>query len=68
MQRLTGKPELYPRPTKLALARMTGLSASAVTRSFDDPAAAVLNYYWDVADDLDRVMEFDGPGGGRARG
>jgi hypothetical protein len=57
---LTGVPRLLPRPSKQALGRRVGLRPWQVTRCFQDGSAKWLNYLWDVANDLDLIMEWKG--------
>lgn len=59
-----GHPVLLPRPSRKLLAKATGMSASTVTRCFDDPLARELNIYWDTADDLEAILRFVVPKGG----
>jgi hypothetical protein len=61
IQRLTGTPELLPRPSRTQLAEEVGLSKADVTKCFDDETARELNLYWEMALDLDAVMKFKGP-------
>lgn len=65
---LTGTPDLRLRPTMQQLAKLTGLSKSDVTRCFQDKSARELNLFWEIALDLDQVMVFRRPGGGRPAG
>lgn len=57
----TGAPKLLPRPTQKALAARVGLSESAVSRCLKDREARELRLYWEMADDLDQIMNFKGP-------
>jgi hypothetical protein len=60
-QRITGTPELLPRPTKMQLAKETGLSKPVVSKCFKDDSARELKLYWEIALNLARVMAFQGP-------
>lgn len=57
----TGVPELLPRPTQRELALRVGISETDVSRCFKDPQARELKYCWDLAYDLNRIMEWNGP-------
>lgn len=52
----TGSPKLLPRPTQRQLARQLGVSQASVYRCLTDPAARDLQYLWEMAVDLDRIM------------
>jgi len=52
----TGTPILLPRPTLEELARRTGISPSTVSRCLKDPEARELQFLWELAVDLDRLM------------
>lgn len=56
----TGLPELLPRPTQQQLAEMLGITKSDVSRCLNDPSARELQVYWNLADDLDRIMDWPG--------
>lgn len=51
-----GEPRLLPRPQQQELARLVGVSEAGVSRCFRDPAARELRYLWELADDLDRLL------------
>jgi predicted RNA-binding Zn-ribbon protein involved in translation (DUF1610 family) len=51
-----GEPRLLPRPQQQELARLAGVSKAAVSRCFRDPGARELRYLWELADDLDRLL------------
>lgn len=53
-----GAPELLPRPTQRALARLAGTTEMTVGRCLRDPAARELQFLWKLASDLDRIMEY----------
>jgi len=59
-QSRTGEARLLPRPTKEILARQLSVHPSSVTRAFQDEKARDLNYLWELANDLERIMEFAG--------
>ncbi|MEW4530625.1 hypothetical protein [Maioricimonas sp. JC845] len=50
--------ELLPRPSRRELAERVGITESAASRCFSDPAATELNLLWNTADDLKAVMTF----------
>lgn len=52
------EPELLPRPSRRELAERIGITESAASRCFSDPAATELNLLWETADDLDAVLKF----------
>lgn len=52
------EPELLPRPSRRELAERIGITESAASRCFSDPAATELNLLWETAEDLDSVMKF----------
>lgn len=56
----TGTSELLPRPTMELLARRLGVNKSTVSRCFEDASAGELRLLWDVADDLDRLLDAAG--------
>ena len=56
----TGKPQLLPRPTQAQLARRVGRSQHTVSRCLKDPTATELQFLWDLAIDLDRVLRGTG--------
>lgn len=51
-------PELLPRPTKSQLATRTGMRADDVTRCMGDSTARELRYLWEMALDLEQIMDF----------
>jgi hypothetical protein len=53
---LTGTPTLLPRPTMDDLAKRLSVNRSTVKRCLDDETAYSLQYLWDLAADLDRIM------------
>ena len=53
----TGTPQLLPRPSRDLLARKVGVHKSRVTRAFQDTEARELRFLWDLAADLDRILE-----------
>lgn len=55
-----GEPKLLPRPTREFLAQKLGVNKSSVTRAFKDPNARELNYLWELASDVYRIMDFAG--------
>ena len=58
----TGVPQLLPRPQKDFLARKLGVHKSSVTRAFHDEEARELRFLWELAADLDRILERSGCG------
>lgn len=56
----TGTPQLLPRPSREILARKLGVHKSSVTRAFQDPEARELRFLWDLAADLDRILQHAG--------
>lgn len=58
----TGTPQLLPRPQKDFLARKLGVHKSTVTRAFSDDEARELCFLWDLANDLDRILQRRGCG------
>ena len=52
------EPQLLPRPLRTDLAERLGMSNSAVSRCFNDSAAAELKLLWKTAGDLEAVMKF----------
>ncbi|MAD79965.1 MAG: hypothetical protein CMJ50_03855 [Planctomycetaceae bacterium] len=56
----TGTPQLLPRPQKDFLAKKLDVHKSTVTRAFSDDEARELCFLWDLADDLDRILERGG--------
>jgi hypothetical protein len=65
-QDLGHTPILLPRPTQQELAGLLGLGESDVSRCLNDPRAPVLRQLWEMAADLNAVMNFRGlPGAGR---
>ena len=50
--------ELLPRPSRRELAERVGITESAASRCFSDPAATELNLLWTTADDLKAVLKF----------
>lgn len=61
LRELTGTPVLMKPPTQKMLASMTGLSNSTVSRCLGDNGIPELQFYWETAHDLDRIMTFKGP-------
>lgn len=57
----TGRPALLPRPLRKDLGMLTGLKKDQVTKCFQDPDARELNLYWEVATDLEKIMQWRGP-------
>jgi hypothetical protein len=57
----TGCPKLWPRPTEETLGKPFGLDKSAVSKCINDTSAGLLKYFWDLAVDLDKVMQFRDP-------
>jgi len=55
----TGTPDLLPRPKIGELAKQTGMSSSTVSRCLKDPEARELQFLWDLAVDLDRLMGWE---------
>ena len=53
-----GQPMLLPRPRKKDLALRTKLDPTKVSRCMNDESARELRILWDLALDLDQVMEF----------
>ncbi len=53
-------PTLLPRPNRKELGQRCGLTESDVSRCFSDDRARELNFYYDLADDWDRLLELDG--------
>jgi hypothetical protein len=56
----SGTPQLLPRPSRDLLARKVGVHKSRVTRAFQDTEARELRFLWDLAADLDRILERGG--------
>lgn len=56
----TGTPQLLPRPLKDFLAKKLGVHKSSVTRAFNDEEARELRFLWELAADLDRILEHSG--------
>lgn len=54
----TGIPELLPRPTQKELAHRLNLTESRVSRSLKDPGARELKLLWDLADNLEGILQF----------
>jgi len=52
------EPELLPRPSRRELAERIGITESAASRCFRDPAATELKLLWETAGDLEAVMKF----------
>ena len=52
----TGRASLLPRPTQEELARRIGSSQWTVSRCLNDPEARELNYLWELAADVDRLL------------
>jgi hypothetical protein len=55
---LCGEAKLLKRPTKDQLAKRAKVSASAVTRCFQDESGAKLRMMWALADDLDAIIGY----------
>ena len=55
-QRRSGMPGLLPRPTERQLARLLGATQASVHRCLADHSARELQYLWNLAVDLDRIM------------
>ncbi len=53
----TGEARLLPRPTQRDLARLAGVVEMTVSRCLRDPAARELRLLWELAGDLDRLLE-----------
>jgi len=49
-----------PRPTQEQLARKLKLSVSSVSRSLSDPSDRELPWLWNIADNVDQIMQFKG--------
>lgn len=56
----SGEPQLLPRPTQEQLARRVGRSQHTVSRCLKDQTATELQFLWDLAIDLDRVLRGTG--------
>jgi hypothetical protein len=56
----TGASELLPRPTMELLARRLGVNKSTISRCLEDASAGELRLLWDIADDLDRLLDASG--------
>jgi len=56
----TGMPQLLPRPQRDFLAKKLGVHKSSVTRAFNDREANELRFLWELAADLDRILEHAG--------
>jgi hypothetical protein len=54
----TGAPALLKPPTKETLAKLVGVHKSTVTHCFRDESAVMLNYLWNLAHDVDRILEY----------
>jgi DNA-directed RNA polymerase subunit RPC12/RpoP len=54
----TGSPELLPRPSQQDLARLAAMSKSDVSRCLADESARELRLYWDIALDLNQIMDW----------
>ncbi|MCR9117851.1 MAG: hypothetical protein NXI22_13000, partial [bacterium] len=52
----TGTPTLLPKPQQDFLARKLGVHKSSVSRAMNDPEAMQLRFLWELADDVDRIM------------
>ena len=52
--------ELLPRPTQQQLASELKLSASSVSRAINDPSDKEIRILWDIATDLNQVLQFKG--------
>lgn len=58
--RLPGGPKLLPRPSKEELGQRAGVKPHGVSRCFSDPAGTELQWLWDMADDVNRVLDYRG--------
>ena len=56
----TGTPQLLPRPQRDFLARNLNVHKSSATRAFQDDEARELQYLWELAADLDRILHRGG--------
>ena len=56
----TGTPQLLPRPQRDFLARKLNVHKSSVTRAFQDDESRELQFLWDLAADLDRILHRGG--------
>jgi hypothetical protein len=56
----TGTPQLLPRPKQELLARKLNVDKSSVSRCLSDRSARELRFLWDVAGDVDRILEHAG--------
>ncbi len=56
----TGTPTLLPRPSQQELARLAGVSKSDVSRCLADESARELRVYWEIALDLNQIMNWRG--------
>lgn len=56
----TGQPQLLPRPTQEELARRIGASQWTVSRCLNDPEARELDFLWNLAVDLERLLAHGG--------
>ena len=54
----TGEPALLKPPTKETLAKLVGVHKSTVTHCFRDKSAVMLNYLWNLAHDVDRILDY----------
>ena len=54
---LTGSPKLLPRPSKEELGQTSQVSPSSVTRCFQDEQGEKLRLMWELAADLDRILD-----------
>lgn len=62
----TGTPELLARPQKKTFCHLAGLEPVDFSKCMRDREARELRLYWEMTDDLDRIMKFTGPiSGGR---
>jgi len=52
--------ELLPRPSQKQLAKQIRVSVSSVSRAINDPSDKATKFLWELAVDIDRVMEFKG--------
>jgi hypothetical protein len=55
----TGAVALLPRPSQQDLARLTGLTSSAVSRCLQDEDANYLRFLWEAADSIEQVLHWD---------
>lgn len=51
---------LLPRPSQKQLAAQLSISESSVSRAINDPSDKEIAILWEIADDLEQVMKFNG--------